>query len=97
MCSSDLVFYTKDNEYIGEQVITKGDTVLFTEAHQMFFEEDSTVLEIKQGTNTALEDLGKVNLQKTADSISEIGRASCMERVYIEYVLVALSQKRASQ
>ncbi|MFH1094260.1 MAG: hypothetical protein V1739_08965 [Candidatus Omnitrophota bacterium] len=47
------VFYTKDNEYIGEQVMSKGDTALFSEAHQVFFEEDSIVLEIRQGPCSA--------------------------------------------
>ncbi len=63
------VFYSKDNEYIGEQIISKGDTVLFAEAHQVFSEEDSTVLEIKQGPCLGSEKQDKVILVDTIDEI----------------------------
>ncbi|MFA5091001.1 MAG: DUF4922 domain-containing protein, partial [Candidatus Omnitrophota bacterium] len=58
----ECTFYTKDNELVGRQVLSQGDTVLFTEAHQVFFLEDSVILEIAQGPYPGTREKDKIIL-----------------------------------
>jgi hypothetical protein len=64
------VFYTENNEYSGEQVALAGDTVLFTEGRQMFFEEDSTLLRIEQGPYPGSEERDKIILPDKTDTFT---------------------------
>ncbi|MGE5196898.1 MAG: ElyC/SanA/YdcF family protein, partial [Deltaproteobacteria bacterium] len=63
-------FYTEQNEFVGQAVLAKGDTVLFTEGRQISFLEDSVLLEVTQGPSPETEESDKIVLPQTKDEIA---------------------------
>lgn len=64
-------FFTKDNEYVGSQIISEGDTVLFNEIHQVAFLEDTVFVEVSQGPYPGTREKDKFEFSDSDEPLGE--------------------------